>query len=210
MNKYKLGYNECVQECLKYVNGSSTNGANGIDQATRQRLLANLMRQYQSVNSQMAVNGAVQQPFDTFLQQANKLKYEQQQQQQLNKIVSPIGLLSLATQTSLSTGNLTSSPNGINSNMEQSNFRRSSVSPISSSSCSSSSSSSSSSSNYAVNKSSSTCLNEQNNENLLVKLEPNSDNLMCVSPSSKLLLENSSSSSSSGSTNDDSNVWRPW
>ena len=84
MTKYKMGYSECVQECIRFVNNNTQTipaspsspviGAQGmtgclspataaaatvigahqnnsIDQSTRQRLISNLMRQFQSINS---------------------------------------------------------------------------------------------------------------------------------------------------------------
>ena len=52
MTKYKQGYSECVQECLRFMD---TNGKSGASQETRQSLIANLMRQFQSIN-QVGVN----------------------------------------------------------------------------------------------------------------------------------------------------------
>lgn len=111
LNKYKQGYSECVQECLKFVNNNSTNNlnSNGIDQATRQRLIANLMRQYQSIS------GPIQNaPFGGYPPQGEQL--------------------SLSSNSCVS---MSPSP----TNLENLSFRHSSVSPISAtSSCSSSSS----------------------------------------------------------------------
>ncbi len=54
--KQKLGYSECVQECLRFMNNNSTNATtminnNNFDPASRQRLISNLMKQFQSINS---------------------------------------------------------------------------------------------------------------------------------------------------------------
>ena len=88
LHKYKLGYSECVQECLRFMNQTNNvqTATNNIDPETRQRLVANLMRQF------------------------NSLEHKQEPS-------SPLSCLS-----------------------NDSSFRRSSVSPISSSSSSSSSS----------------------------------------------------------------------
>jgi hypothetical protein len=53
MSKYKMGYAECVQECLRFMNNSSNNSMinSNVDPVTRQRLISNLMRQFQSINS---------------------------------------------------------------------------------------------------------------------------------------------------------------
>ncbi|CAF0987539.1 unnamed protein product [Brachionus calyciflorus] len=53
-SKYKLGYYECVQECLKFLSTDSIrsdSAANDIDDSIRQRLIVNLYKQYQSLNT---------------------------------------------------------------------------------------------------------------------------------------------------------------
>ena len=47
MTKYKQGYSECVQECMRFMD---TNGKSIASQETRQSLITNLMRQFQSIN----------------------------------------------------------------------------------------------------------------------------------------------------------------
>ncbi|RNA38727.1 transcription factor HES-1 [Brachionus plicatilis] len=52
-DKYKLGYYECVQECLKFITSDSyrsENFSNEIDELVRQRLIVNLYKQYQSID----------------------------------------------------------------------------------------------------------------------------------------------------------------
>lgn len=52
-DKYKLGYYECVQECLKFITSDSyrsENFSNEIDELVKQRLIINLYKQYQTIN----------------------------------------------------------------------------------------------------------------------------------------------------------------
>ncbi len=50
--RYKQGYTECVQECVSFMNSKPRDltGA-GMDQATKQRLLMNLVKQFQAAGS---------------------------------------------------------------------------------------------------------------------------------------------------------------
>jgi hypothetical protein len=205
MNKYKLGYNECVQECLRFINNSANMAQ--MEPATRQRIISNLMRQYQNINSNSNVATNAQQTNAgnqalAFLmgQQANhqQLQFEnfikehhqqQQQQQQKLKYSLPYSFLK-NIENSNQLSNLSSSPsssscsstpdnNNNNENEMNANFRRSSVSPISAlSSCSSSISSSSSSSSSSTNN-------------------PND-------------LSNIAENSQHSDTFEGNNVWRPW
>lgn len=129
VNKFKLGYTECVQECIKFVNNSGANSfANSTSHqspssgeameksvSARQRFLANLMRQYQQSMAAAAVNGmSVPMPQPLRVPPIS------------HPSPKPIGLLSVAQ----------APPQPVSTE----NRRRSSVSPISSSSSSSSSS----------------------------------------------------------------------
>ena len=133
VNKFKLGYTECVQECIKFVNNSGNNSfvnASGHQSMTseameksssvsaRQRFLANLMRQYQQSMAAAAVNG-MSQPQVPMPQPLRVPPIA-------HPSPKPIGLLSVAQ----------APPQPVSTE----NRRRSSVSPISSSSSSSSSS----------------------------------------------------------------------
>lgn len=83
MAKYKLGYSECVQECIKFVNNNSTAGVaqppganpGAIDPATRQRLITNLVRQFQSM-SQAPNCGQPQLPISTGFPVPNQIQLE--------------------------------------------------------------------------------------------------------------------------------------
>lgn len=190
LNKYKQGYSECVQECLKFVNNTNNPNpqTNGIDSATRQRLIANLMRQYQTINSTGQIASPV---YGNYTQPMNKFNssIEETSQNALIQVrsqLSPIGQMPPSPDNS---NNLTS---------DNSSFRRSSVSPISaSSSCSFKSQIEAYSNTTETN-----CANIST-ENILI----NSENLNSYSSSSPKILESSLSSSSAA---DDQNVWRPW
>ena len=61
MARYKLGYSECVQECIRFMN-SNNNGVkqmDQMDQVTRQHLISNLVKQFH--NGQQATQNNIQQ-----------------------------------------------------------------------------------------------------------------------------------------------------
>ena len=120
MLKYKSGYAECVQECLRFMNNTqNAHMLNNVDPVTRQRLISNLMRQFQSINS-------------TNLQQQHNL-------QEAFKSIQPHNQMSPRSPL-----------NNLICISNQDNSRRSSVSPISSSSSSSSCSSSTNNTSYTM------------------------------------------------------------
>ncbi len=262
-----MGYSECVQECIRFVNnnsqmtpasstsssmnvagispaGSASHSNNSVDQATRQRLISNLMRQFQSINSPSSHspihNSNFSSQVNTQLQLENITKEQNQQQHllpknikieptlsnnytsdnQCNQISSPVNF----NQTMPSNGSSSpSSPSNIqnslsdnasnsNSNaiISRNNFRRSSVSPISSSS-SSSTSSSSSLSNFTNENTANNNSNHQN-ANLNVS-ESSSYHALENSEQEQDLLNNSCESPKifdTSSSQYDQSVWRPW
>lgn len=48
MARYKQGYTECVQECIRFMNTNNNLQNHQMDQVTRQRLITNLVRQFHS------------------------------------------------------------------------------------------------------------------------------------------------------------------
>lgn len=116
MSKFKPGIAESVQECLRFMNNTqNAQLMNNVDPVMRQRILANLMRQFQSINSN------------------NHLQAQLQQQQQQEATKQVITNQQLSPRSPLNNLVCFSNPD---------NLRRQSVSPVSSSSCCSSSSSS--------------------------------------------------------------------
>ena len=78
-NKYKLGYYECVQECLKFLTSDSyraENFSNEIDDSIRQRLIINLYKQYQSIHTDNFSNMAPEE-YSTYMnEQRDMIKNE--------------------------------------------------------------------------------------------------------------------------------------
>ena len=255
LSKYKLGYTECVQECLRFVNNNASNtspivtsssaspsvhalapsqaitsSSSHMDHAARQRLISNLMRQFQSVNS---MHMPTSMPFPLTSSQHQQIQHEssilrdqqhqnQQQQQQQNlkspcvkaepEEISPL----IFSQALTSNGH--SAPASPDNKMSRNNFRRSSVSPISSSSSSSSSNyyaqststSADISSNLNNNNNSSThqCENLSGNESSSYQIDQDQEQ------DQEHDLLNSSSQSlrafDTSSSQYDQSVWRPW
>lgn len=46
--KYRLGYNDCAQECFRFIGNQSN--LNGLDGLTRQRMLSSLVNRFQTQN----------------------------------------------------------------------------------------------------------------------------------------------------------------
>ncbi len=89
----KISYSESIQECMRYVNNNSNNSQNNIinpnlDPMARQRLITNLMRQFNSnkntniynnqtskqlFNNSQLFNGFSSSPNDTMLQNHQQL-----------------------------------------------------------------------------------------------------------------------------------------
>jgi hypothetical protein len=211
MAKYKLGYSECVQECINFMNNNTNNSSSNsqfqmsnpnIDQFTRHRLISNLVRQYQQTPAM--VNG-IAQPTPTGINLPNQqqieqfLKENQQQQLQLQK--------QQQNQLAKSPDSDEIDIQSLSPNSELRGLRRSSVSPISgaSSECSSSSNN-----NYfsMLNNSSSSSASSSNNSS------SNEPEQAVNSPSFESFNENMHEEPSSPIDASDEaekdNCWRPW
>ena len=132
--KYKLGYSECVQECIRFVNNNTngmaqpaaaTQGANpnnnsfnpnSIDPAARQRLIANLVRQFQSINQ--GPNGAQPMtagfPIPNQMQLENLIREQQLLQLQNASAFMQTNKMSTPAPPSQSTSALNLSPSFMN------------------------------------------------------------------------------------------------
>lgn len=221
MAKYKLGYSECVQECINFMN---TNGSNqtsssssqqfqlnnsNIDQLTRHRLISNLVRQYQQqaplANGNQApiltTNLPNQQQIELFLRDSqHQHKQQQQSQHQQQKVSKSLESNEIDIQS-------------MSPNSELRGLRRSSVSPISgaSSECSSSSNA-----NYfhALNNSSSSNNSSSENEPSESHQFESFNENMNEEPSSPLDDDGDDDEiNCDGDCEDEAekdNCWRPW
>ena len=204
MAKYKQGYAECMQECVRFINctGSSLPSSE-IDPVAKQRLIANLMKQFQGINQPTAAN-SVSNPQ---VNRANNGKYSDMAYSEMcGSSLSPI---EMSNSSSLS---LSSSPHFNTSNEIKiinnsgATLRRSSVSPISaSSSCSSTYYTSNNLASQMNNQSDSNLNSNEGNNN--EDSSPNSSSL-----SSPKHLDNQNAEISSYQLNSiySQFVWRPW
>lgn len=130
--KYKMGYTECAQECIRFMN-SNNPAVNTMDPIVRQRMYATLMRQIQSMNQGMVANQMT----------PNAQNYQQSQSMSQKQVAIKNESFEHNQSDYNSYDANTSSSEG--SNDQNMLYRRLSVSPISATSSSSSSAASSSS-----------------------------------------------------------------
>ena len=215
-------YSETIQECMRYVNVNTTTANNNnnnnsqnniinpnLDPLARQRLITNLMRQFNSnqnaniyntnninqtakqlFNNSQLFNGFTSSPNDSMLH------HQQLSPSLIQSNNSSSASSSIPSSPDTSNSSSPTSESKSNNNVNQirsNNFRRSSVSPISAaSSCSSSSS------KFKKLR----CQNHDsnNNNNNTNEMNSTNSNLMCNVDSEEMGID----------SNSDQNVWRPW